>query len=111
MGGRIAYPPRPREVAMVMLLLALLTFVLLIPSPAVAAMDCRGTTPLLPDLRLTPPDASVSPANAPFAGAWSGAWLDDKGDEGVCTALVVEQLYADGYARVVYSISGAGRIG
>ena len=40
---------------------------------------------------------------ARFAGAWTGAWLD-KGREAVCHTLVVEEVFTNGYARVIYSI-------
>ena len=96
---------------MVTLLLALLTLALLIPDPAAAAMDCRGQTPLLPDVRLTPPVADIPPANAAFAGAWSGAWLDSKDVEALCTTVIVEELYANGYARVVYGVGRSTALG
>jgi hypothetical protein len=96
---------------MITRLLALLAFAWLAPVPALAAMDCRGTMPLLPDVRATPPAADVPAASTPFAGAWSGAWRDAKDNEAQCTTLVVEELYANGYARVVYAIGRSATLG
>jgi hypothetical protein len=72
------------------------------PAPTSAAKDCRGTTPLPDGVRLVPPAAGVPADVARFAGAWSGAWPDKRGDAALCQALVVEAVFANGWARVVY---------
>ena len=54
-------------------LLALVVVTLALPTPAGAAMDCRGATPLPPDLSMTAPAADVPPEVARFASGWSGA--------------------------------------
>jgi Beta-lactamase len=84
--------------------LGLVVLVLALARPAAAATkDCRNSTPLPDGVRMTAPAADV-PANvAQFAGAWSGAWLDKAGDEVICQTLIVEDVFPNGYARVVYS--------
>jgi hypothetical protein len=42
-------------------------------------------------------------AVARFAGAWTGAWGEGRG-EALCHTLVVEEVWAHGYAQVIYSI-------
>ena len=75
---------------------AFLTTALLV-STAVAK-DCIRETPLPADVKLTAPGTNVPPDLARFAGTWSGTWDGD-----ICTALVVEEVFANGVARVVYS--------
>lgn len=94
--------------------LAVVALVLAIAPGASGAIDCRGSTPLPNDLRVVPPGADVPPSVARFAGAWSGAWLDSRGTEAQCNTLVVEEVHANGYARVVYGVgasptTGSGR--
>ena len=77
----------------------------LAPPAAATTKDCRRSTPLPDDVRLTAPAPDV-PANvARFAGAWSGVWLDPAGDEVLCQTLVVEEIFPNGYARIVHSRS------
>jgi hypothetical protein len=71
-------------------------------SQAATARECYRETPLPADVRLTAPGPEVPEAVARFAGAWSGAWLD-KGKEALCHTLVVEEVYANGIARVIVS--------
>jgi hypothetical protein len=40
----------------------------------------------------------------PFSGAWGGVWTDGAGRPGACMTLVVEEVFANGYVRVVYSV-------
>src|SRR5262245_22547755 len=61
---------RPPAVLAALIVLGLLASAI----HAAAAMDCRGATPLPPDLRVMPPGGDVPPAVAAFAGAWTGAW-------------------------------------
>src|SRR5262249_6556524 len=75
---------------------AILTTALLVS--AAQAKDCTRETPLPDDVKITPPGANVPADLAGFAGAWTGIW-----DGEICTALVVEELFANGVARVVYS--------
>ena len=62
------------------------------------ARDCVRETPLPADVKLTSPGTNVPDDRARFAGAWTGVWDGD-----VCSALVVEEVFANGVARVVYS--------
>jgi hypothetical protein len=68
------------------------------------AKDCSHATLLPVDTTITPPAADVPADLAPFSGAWGGAWTDRAGRPGACTALVVEDVFANGYVRVVYSV-------
>lgn len=91
--------------------LAVLVLALNVAAVADAAVDCRGATPLPDDLALTAPTADVPEGLARFAGAWTGAWRDAKGNEALCTTLVVEEVLANGYARVVYSVGVSPTLG
>jgi Beta-lactamase len=71
-------------------------------SQAAAAKECHRETPLPSDVRLIAPGSEVPEAAARFAGAWTGAWRD-KGREALCHTLVVEEVLANGYARVILS--------
>ena len=72
-------------------------------TPAAAAKECQHETPLPADVRLIAPGPEVPEAMARFAGAWTVAWLDE-GREALCHTLVVEEVFANGYARVIYSV-------
>ena len=91
--------------------LAVVVFALTVAPLTVAALDCRGATSLLDDVRIVPAAAEVPAALVRFAGAWSGAWRDRKGEEAQCTTLVVEEVHANGYARVVYSVGASPVLG
>src|SRR5262245_5649932 len=65
---------------------------------------CLRATPLPTDITITPPAADVPADVAGFSGAWGGIWTGPTGAGGPCTTLVVEEVFANGYARVVYSI-------
>jgi CubicO group peptidase (beta-lactamase class C family) len=65
--------------------------------------ECHRETPLPVDVRLIPPGKEVPESFARFAGAWLGAWPDEETDA-LCHTLVVEEVFANGYARVIYSI-------
>jgi hypothetical protein len=69
-----------------------------------SAKECSRTTPLPADTTITPAGADVPLGVARFSGAWGGAWTDHTGAGGPCTTLVVEEVLASGYARVVYSL-------
>jgi len=71
--------------------------------PRASAIDCSRTTPLPADSTITPPGADVPADVARFSGAWGGIWTGRGGAGGPCTTLVVEEVFANGYARVVYS--------
>src|SRR5262249_57574775 len=65
----------------------------------------RSRPPPLPaDVTITSPGADVPADVARFSGAWGGVWTNRSGAGGPCTTLVVEEVLANGYARVVYSI-------
>ena len=76
---------------------------LALSTPAAAAKECQHETPLPADVRLIAPSPEVPEAMARFAGAWTVAWLDE-GREALCRTLVVEEVFANGYARVIYSV-------
>jgi hypothetical protein len=73
-------------------------------TPAATAKECHRQTPLPANVRLIAPGTEVPEAFARFAGARIGAWVDQKGLEVLCHTLVVEEVLANGYARVIYSI-------
>ena len=79
-------------------------------TPAAEAKECHRETPLPADVRLIAPGPEVPEAVARFAGAWIGAWLD-KGQEALCHTLVVEEVFANGYARVIYSHGTSADLG
>jgi len=70
---------------------------------AAVAKECHRETPLPADIRLVAPGPEVPEAMARFAGVWSGAWEDERG-EALCHTLVVEAILAHGYTRVIYSL-------
>ena len=76
---------------------------LVLDSQAATARECHRETPLPADARLIAPGSEVPEAVARFAGAWSGAWLDN-GKKALCHTLVVEEVYANGFARVIFSV-------
>ena len=51
--------------------------------------------------RLIAPGPEIPAAVARFAGVWVGVWEDSGG---LCHTLVVEEVFANGYARVIYSV-------
>jgi hypothetical protein len=67
---------------------------------AVAAKECHRETPLPADGRLVAPGSEVPEAMARFAGAWTGEWEQT---DGFCHTLVVEEVFANGFARVLSS--------
>jgi hypothetical protein len=67
-----------------------------------AAKECHRETPLPADVRLIAPGPEVPEAVARFAGVWTGEWEDSGG---LCQTLVVEEVFANGYARVTSSVS------
>lgn len=68
-----------------------------------AASDCRREPPLPADVRVIAPIANVPPAVAQFSGTWVGAWKDRGGADVQCNTLVVEEVFPNGFVRVVYS--------
>src|SRR5262245_60218037 len=66
--------------------------------------ECSRATPLPADTAVTAPEADVPAEVARFSGAWGGVWTDRTGAGGPCTTLVVEEVLANGFARVIYSI-------
>ena len=71
------------------------------------AKDCARETPLPADVTITPPAADVAADIARFSGAWGGVWMNRAGAAGPCGTLVVEELFANGFARVVYSVGAS----
>src|SRR6185503_6936745 len=69
-----------------------------------SAKECSRATPLPADTTITPAGADVPADLARFSGAWGGVWTNLSGVGGPCTTLVVEEVLANGYARVIYSI-------
>ena len=89
---------------------------------ATVPVDCRQQTPLPQDLRLIAPHAQVPEAIAGFAGPWSGVWrpqglvavsllfrnlMRGQGVVPSCQTLVVEEIYANGYARITFSYAAS----
>jgi hypothetical protein len=70
---------------------------------AAAAKECRRETPLPADMRLIPAGSDVPETVARFAGAWAGAWKTPTGADALCHTLLVEEVLANGFARVIYS--------
>jgi hypothetical protein len=52
------------------------------------------------DIRLVAPGPEVPEAVAQFAGVWTGEW--ERSGE-LCHTLVVEEVWANGFARVIHS--------
>jgi hypothetical protein len=70
---------------------------------AATAKECIRQTPLPANARLIAPGKAVPKSYARFAGAWLGAWMDKETDA-LCHTLVVEEVFANGFARVIYSV-------
>ena len=69
------------------------------------ADECSHTAVLPPDATVTPPAVDVPADVARFSGVWGGGrWTDRAGRRGQCTTLVVEEVLAGGYARLVYAV-------
>ena len=83
--------------------LALVVLALLAVAAPADARDCRAEVLLPTDVRIVPPAADVPPAIARFSGAWLGTWAFGKNRDTLCGALVVEEVFASGHARVIYS--------
>jgi hypothetical protein len=81
-------------------LIMVLTLGLALGTQAVAAKECQRQTPVPPNVRLITPGPEVPKAMARFAGAWTGEW---ERSEGLCHTLIVEEVLANGSARVIYS--------
>src|SRR5262245_66356933 len=84
--------------------LAMLAAMLMGALAAAHAKDCAGATPRPADVAITPTAADVPADLARFSGAWGGLWALRAGGDGPCGVLVVEELFANGYARVVYGV-------
>jgi hypothetical protein len=67
---------------------------------AAAAKECQRETPLPAEVQLVAPAPEVPEALARFAGVWTGEW---EGSGGLCHTLVVEEVLANGFARVTSS--------
>ena len=91
---------------------------LMLSAQAAAAKECHRETPMPADVRLGAPGPEVPEVIARFAGAWVGAWqpsgipgamyqlgrlLVGRGRFALCHTLVVEEVFANGYARVIFS--------
>ena len=76
-------------------------------SQAATAKECHRETPLPADVRLMAPGPEVPEAVARFAGAWNGASEGMRSSDPLCHTLVVEEVFANGYPRVIYSYSSS----
>jgi hypothetical protein len=74
---------------------------------ATAARECARETPLPAEVHLIVPGAEVPEALARFAGVWSGASDSRRSADSLCHTLVVEEVLANGYARLLYSYSSS----
>jgi hypothetical protein len=79
-----------------------LTIGLTLGTQAAEARECARETPLPAELHLLAPGSEVPEGVARFAGIWSGEVVAERG--GLCTTLVVEEVLAGGYARVLVSV-------
>ena len=68
---------------------------------AADAKDCTRATPLPIDMTITTPAADVSADFAKFSAAWGGVWTPRPGDDGPCSTLVVEDVFPNGFVRVM----------
>ena len=59
--------------------------------------------PLPEDMKVTQPSSDVPPDWAAFSGTWEGAWKTKQGGLGAPMMYVVERIYPDGTAIIVYS--------
>jgi Beta-lactamase len=75
---------------------------LALSTSATAATECARETPLPAEVYLIAPGSEVPEAIAGFAGIWSGEEVDERGS--LCHTLVVEEILANGYARVIFSV-------
>ncbi len=82
--------------------------VLLSSFGAAAAEDrsCVKKTPIPEEFELVLPGPDIPAEIAGFSGAWSGSWANKAGAAVACHSLVVEKVFANGFAQVVYSHSG-----
>lgn len=64
--------------------------------------ECLRSTPLPDDAAITPPGAEVAAEFAIYSGVWGGRW--GRTARGGCATLVVEEVLANGYLRVIYSV-------
>jgi hypothetical protein len=93
-----------RSGPLVAVVLAALVITLLVASAGRAdARDCRAEVPMPADLSLIAPAADAPSTIARFSGAWLGTWSFDADRDTLCAALVVEEVFPNGYARVIYS--------
>jgi hypothetical protein len=75
---------------------------LTLSTQAAAAKECARETPLPAEVHLIAPGSELPEGVARFAGIWSGEAVAERG--GLCTTLVVEEVLANGYARVIVSV-------
>jgi hypothetical protein len=80
---------------------------LVLGTQAAAAKECHRETPVPTDVRILAPGPEVPEAVAQFAGVWTGEW---ERSEEFCHTLVVEEVFANGYARVIYSHGASGAL-
>jgi Beta-lactamase len=76
-------------------------------SQTAVAKECHRETPLPADVRLVAPGPEVPEAMARFAGAWIGVSEGPRRSDPLCHTLVVEEVFTNGYARVIYSYSSS----
>jgi hypothetical protein len=81
-------------------LIITVTLGLALGTQAAAAKECPRETPVPADVRLITPGPEVPEAVARFAGVWTGEW---EHSGGLCHTLIVEEVLANGSARVLYS--------
>jgi hypothetical protein len=92
---------------------------LVLVSQVPLAKECHRETLLPAEVRLITPRPEVPEAVARFAGVWVGALRPDgilgaiyqlgrvligRGRFALCHTLVVEEVYANGFARVIFSL-------
>lgn len=73
---------------------------LVLGTQAAAAKECQRETPLPAEVQLIAPAPEAPEAFARFAGVWTGEWEDSGG---LCHTLAVEEVLANGFARIIAS--------
>jgi hypothetical protein len=85
----------------------MVAFGLALSHQTTAARECAHETPLPAEVHLIAPGAEVPEAVARFAGAWNGASESRRSADALCHTLVVEEVLANGSARLLYSYSSS----
>jgi hypothetical protein len=92
-------PHKPAAAPHVWLCISIALGLALASQPA-APTECQRQTRLPADVGLVAPGPEVPEAVVRFAGVWSGEW---ERTDGFCHTLIVEEVFANGFSRVISS--------